>query len=141
MKLYFAYGSNMDREQMNDRCPDNERIGRVILRGYKWYISSRGYASIRASKDDYVEGYLYRITHADEQSLDGYEGFPDLYQKHTVQVQQDGAMVRRVMVYIDPVTEEGEPRDWYPSTINQGIADAELSDEYVAQYIRPFIPA
>lgn len=74
MKLYFAYGSNMDCGQMDGRCPGNERLGGAILRGHIWYLTSRTYASIRKSKPDYVEGFLYRITDEDERELDNFEG-------------------------------------------------------------------
>lgn len=33
-KLYFAYGSNMNDEQMEFRCPDAEAVGTVCLEGY-----------------------------------------------------------------------------------------------------------
>ena len=33
-KLYFAYGSNMNDEQMAFRCPDAEAVGTVRLEGY-----------------------------------------------------------------------------------------------------------
>jgi len=142
MKLYFAYGSNLSREQMDDRCPGNERLGGAILRGYAWYITSRTYASIRESKLDHVEGFLYRITDANERELDKFEGVTrGLYEKHYIQMEHNGKIMKGVLVYIDPVTSEGEPQDWYITAINKGIVDAQLSPEYVMRYIRPFIPA
>ena len=33
--LYFAYGSNLNLDQMARRCPDAEPVGRVRLDGYR----------------------------------------------------------------------------------------------------------
>lgn len=140
MKLYFAYGSNMDREQMDERCPGHERLGWAVLRGYFWYLTSRTYASIRKSPGDYVEGFLYRITKTDEQELDYFEGVANgLYEKHYIPMEHNGKRLENVLVYIDPETREGEPQDWYVTAINQGISDAQLTATYVNKYIRPFI--
>jgi gamma-glutamylcyclotransferase len=57
MKLYFAYGSNMCREQMNKRCPDHQFFGNGILKGFCWIISTRGYANIIKSDADEVQLY------------------------------------------------------------------------------------
>jgi hypothetical protein len=43
------------------------------------------------------------------------------------------------LVYIDPVVEEGEPKEEYIARINHGIQTAGLSEEYVTRYLRPFI--
>ena len=33
--LYFAYGSNLNLGQMQNRCPDSVPVARVILKGYQ----------------------------------------------------------------------------------------------------------
>jgi len=33
--LYFAYGSNLNHEQMQERCKDSKYIKNVFLKGYK----------------------------------------------------------------------------------------------------------
>jgi gamma-glutamylcyclotransferase len=61
MKLYFAYGSNMSAAQMTERCPAHQKIGTARLPGYRWIISTRGYANIVRADDEEVEGVLYAI--------------------------------------------------------------------------------
>ena len=39
--LYFAYGSNLDLEQMAQRCPDAEIVGPVRLENYELRFRSR----------------------------------------------------------------------------------------------------
>ena len=35
LMLYFAYGSNLNHEQMQRRCRDSEYIKNFVLEGYK----------------------------------------------------------------------------------------------------------
>ena len=39
---YFAYGSNMDMEQMRRRCPDAKRIDTAVLHGWKFALDEVG---------------------------------------------------------------------------------------------------
>ena len=84
-KLYFAYGSNMNLNQMAFRCPDAEVVESVGLEGYRlafrteWRREWRCHHS--AGRRSYVDGVLWRISERDEQHLDHYEGFPFLYGK------------------------------------------------------------
>lgn len=48
--LYFAYGSNLWKDQMASRCPDSPFIGVGRLRGYHWFINARGYANVAETK-------------------------------------------------------------------------------------------
>jgi hypothetical protein len=43
-------------------------------------------------------------------------------------------------VYIDPITQEGPPKNEYINRINLGITDSEFPTEYIEKYIRPKIP-
>ena len=97
-KLYFAYGSNMNLNQMAFRCPDAEVVESVRLEGYRLAFRTNGggngVATILPKEGSYVDGVLWRISERDEQHLDHYEGFPFLYGKEPVTVtNQDG--VRR----------------------------------------------
>lgn len=135
--LYFAYGSNMWRQQMLDRCPACEEIGYGVLRGYRWIISLRGYANIVLSAGDEVHGRVYRLTESDECSLDRYERG---YRKEVVPVLLDGYSAP-CLVYVDPVEEEGVAWPEYVDRINHGILDAGLSSVYVARYMTRFMHA
>ena len=48
--LYFAYGSNLDLEQMAQRCPDAEIVGPVRLENYELRFRGSGFAT-----------YYYRV--------------------------------------------------------------------------------
>ena len=47
--LYFAYGSNMDMQQMRSRCPSARFIGLSNIKNFEYYIDKRGVASLRLS--------------------------------------------------------------------------------------------
>ena len=141
MKLYFAYGSNMWDAQMAARCPQSRKVGLARLPGYRWIITTRGYANVVESPTEEVEGVLFEISESDERLLDGFEGVASgFYRKGELQV-LSGAKKVIALVYLDPVTAEGVPKQEYVHRINSGLADAQLSEAYVTGHVRKFIPA
>ena len=138
--MYFAYGSNLSFAQMNKRCPYNLKIGIGILEGYRWIISKRGYANVVKSQHDYVFGEVYKITEYDESQLDIREGVEKKsYEKIPLEIFVDD-IAYECLVYVDPITEEGTPDEGYASTINKGIVDCNLPEDYVKKYLRDKIP-
>ena len=103
VKLYFAYGSNMNLNQMALRCPDAEVVDTVCLEGYRLAFcmngGGRGVATILPEPHSFVEGVLWRISEQDEKSLDRYEGFPKLYGKEAVIVSGKSGISHEVMAY------------------------------------------
>jgi len=137
--MYFAYGSNMCIRQMNDRCPNNSKIGIGQLSGYRWIISTRGYANVVKSSNDDVWGVIYEISIQDEAKLDGYEGVSTkCYLKENLDILID-RRIKNCLTYVDPITEVGIPSYTYSNTINEGILDSKLPEEYVEKYLRPKI--
>ena len=140
MKLYFAYGSNMWREQMKQRCLDPRSFGKGILKGFRWIITSRGYANIIRSEADEVHGVVYRLSEDDELVLDKHEGvMKGAYRKEMVNVEIEN-LNYSCLTYIDPVCEEGKPKEEYRERIRKAVADAGLHPEYIERHIRRFIP-
>ncbi len=86
--LYFAYGSNLNLDQMARRCPDAEPVGRVRLDGYRLAFrrTGGGYLTILPDKGNHVDGLLWKVSAQDEQALNHYEGFPHFYARRTVDV-------------------------------------------------------
>ena len=137
--MYFAYGSNMCIRQMNERCPNNSKIGIGQLSGYRWIISTRGYANVVKSSNDDVWGVIYKISIQDEAKLDGYEGVSTkCYLKENLDILID-RRIKNCLTYVDPITEIGIPSYTYSNTINEGILDSKLPEEYVEKYLRPKI--
>lgn len=72
--VYFAYGSNMNEEQMNERCPGSVLVCKGILKNHKFVLDSKGYASVIQDSTEDTEGLIWLITEKDEKNLDCYEG-------------------------------------------------------------------
>ena len=79
--MYFAYGSNMNLDQMAYRCPAAEAVCTAKLEGYELFFAGRpgnGVASIRPKQGGVVVGVLWKLTEACEKSLDcALPGFVD----------------------------------------------------------------
>ena len=102
-KYYFAYGSNMNLEQMAYRCPSAEVVENVHVEGYRLAFCGRpsgnGVATILPEEGSHVDGVLWKITKECEQSLDYYEGYPHLYSKEIIHVKNSDGKERNVTVY------------------------------------------
>ena len=76
---YFAYGSNLSRQQMKERCPDSRPLFPATLPNYKLVITgwSRkwmgGTATILRSRGDKVRGGVYEVSEADLRKLEKHE--------------------------------------------------------------------
>ena len=77
-RLYFAYGSNINLDQMTFRCPSAEVVSPVTLNGYR--LLFRGVATIAPDPVAQVKGLLWKLTPECERSLDHYEGYPNYYE-------------------------------------------------------------
>lgn len=102
---YFAYGSNLSRDQMARRCPTAELVGPAVLPGHRiafTHLSERwggGVADVVADPDHDTWGLLYELRPDDLASLDVYEGHPDRYDRHRTRVQGPDGPVDDVWVY------------------------------------------
>ena len=103
-KLYFAYGSNMNLGQMNFRCPDAEILETARLEGYRLAFRSnggnRGVATILPDQDSHVDGVLWEISPEDERNLNFYEGFPRLYSKQILTLENRLGKELTAMAYV-----------------------------------------
>ncbi len=103
-KLYFAYGSNINLEQMAVRCPNARPVRPVILDNYRLaFRGNAGYcgvATVIPARGEKVYGLLWKITPDCERALDRYEGYPHLYGKEQITVRDKDGGSHKVMAYI-----------------------------------------
>lgn len=103
MKNYIAYGSNMDENQMQFRCPESKLIGKGKLKNWRLMFKgslSGNYATIEREKNFEVPILLWKISKADEKNLDRYEGCPNFYYKKEIEVEMDNGKKISAMAYI-----------------------------------------
>jgi len=131
---YFAYGSNLDKKQMKERCPEYRPMTTAILPNYRLIFSgwSRawhgGGATIRPFKGDKVKGAIYEITDKDPAKLDVYEGYPGNYTRMNVRVFDDDGKTWDAVTYVKTgKIEETQPSKEYADTIRRGYHDWEIT--------------
>jgi gamma-glutamylcyclotransferase (GGCT)/AIG2-like uncharacterized protein YtfP len=104
--LYFAFGSNMDLEQMAQRCPSAQEVAPSVLGGYRFAYAGisasrgAGVATIARDSDSFVEGMLYSITEDDLLRLDGFEGAPHWYRRIKMNVAKWDVSLAEAWVYV-----------------------------------------
>ena len=149
--LYFAYGSNLDSEQMRSRCPGCQDIGLATLRDHRLSFPRHsedwggGVASPALSHGHDLWGYLYDITQQDRDALDRYEGWNgpgdpgNAYEPETITIElvrpDDGSPPRRVraLTYLARATEPKLPSRRYLDVILHAARARRLPDEYLTE--------
>jgi gamma-glutamylcyclotransferase (GGCT)/AIG2-like uncharacterized protein YtfP len=116
MKLYFAYGANLNRESMSWRCPRARPVQALYLPD--WSLRFCTHATISRSPGDRVPGAVWEITPECEESLDRFEGYPSYYDKQYI---QHGG--ETLMFYCMRPHRHSAPTAGYLATIGQGYQD------------------
>lgn len=122
MKLYFAYGANLNQAGMRFRCPNAVAVQPFYLTDYRLAFS--GVATIQPAPGERVAGALWAITEDCELSLDRFEGYPAMYRKEYITV--DGM---EIMFYRMNSEEPWGPGEGYLATIIEGYWDFGLPVE------------
>ena len=125
-RLYLAYGSNLNKEQMAYRCPTARPVGAAMI--YGWELVFRGVADIVKSKDPnmLLPVGIWEIEPGDEYELDLYEG----YRKNGKGL-YDKIKVSGIMTYQMTRREIARPATSYFNTILQGYHDFGLDTSYL----------
>lgn len=95
--IYFAYGSNMDHEQMQARCPGHRIIGVGRLPNYalvftRWSRSwNSGTADILPEQGKEIYGVLFDLTLDDLKRMDKFADYPNSYVRQDLFVEAGGA--------------------------------------------------
>lgn len=133
MKLYIAYGSNLNLGQMKHRCPGARVLYKGVVKDYSLvYRGSKtgAYATIIPKKDDFVPVVVWEINSRHERSLDIYEGCPNFYYKKDLPVILDNNEIIMGMAYIMfDSAKVGLPSDAYLKVCKQGYRDNGLAVE------------
>ena len=127
-RLYIAYGSNINLEQMANRCPNSKIVSKEMLKGYE--LEFRGVATIVPNDKSEVPVLIWEIDGRDEHSLDRYEGFPNLYRKELFEIEVDGEK-KECMAYLMNKGQISPPTSYYYNVINQGYEANGMDTSYL----------
>jgi gamma-glutamylcyclotransferase (GGCT)/AIG2-like uncharacterized protein YtfP len=136
--LYAAYGSNMDPEQMLERCPHSPAAGTGWLNGWRLTFGGEEHgwdgalAMIVPDPNSAVFVALYDVSPHDLATLDYWESADTgLYSKIKLRVSTlDGDVL--ALVYVLDAFEGGLPSARYLGLIAEGAEKAGAPDDYVA---------
>jgi hypothetical protein len=132
MTLHFAYGSNMSRALMGQRCPGAQALGPARLDGWRFMIMRAGYASIVPASGNAVHGILWQLSPRDLAALNAYENLErGLYVRRVLPVLLDERR-RAALVYVAPGRATGRPQPGYQELVVASARDWGLPDNYVA---------
>lgn len=127
---YFAYGSNLNKQQMKQRCPAAKPKFQAVLPNYRLIFTgwSRewkgGTASIKPVRGEKVTGGVYEISEQDLHRLDRFEDYPSTYDRINVLVINDTGTASNAVTYIKKrQSDETKPSQAYLVIIRQGYKD------------------
>jgi gamma-glutamylcyclotransferase len=133
MMDYFAYASNLSRQQMLKRCPDAKPKFSAVLPNYKliftgWSREWHGAkATIQPFRGAKVAGAVYEISEQDLRKLDRFEDYPNSYtHTHVTVFNEDDVAVKAVTFIKTRQEAEAKPSPEYIAIIKQGLKDWEL---------------
>lgn len=126
-RIYIAYGSNLNLQQMKHRCPTAKPLGTAVLHNYELLFRGGrrgGVATVEQREGFIVPVLLWDIRPKDEAALDGFEGFPKMYGKQMMEVEFGGRYLAAMVYVMSPGHEAGFPSKEYLNTIAAGYLTA-----------------
>jgi AIG2-like family len=144
--IYFAYGSNMDPEQMRRRCPGHKVLGRAFLPDYALCFPRRSpvrkcaTAGITRADGEGVWGVLYELDAFDQTRLHVAEGYvpggPAGLNRHTVEFVEvrggpEGARLTAYTYLARPDKSGALPSEDYLDHLLRGAEHHRLPQDYV----------
>ena len=140
-KVYVAYGSNLNKQQMKGRCPDAKFVGTGVIENYELQFKGSLYgahATIAPKEGASVPVGLWTIQSRDESRLDMYEGYRKTgyryYDKEQVRVNMtDGGSVIGMVYIMDQRMDFGQPTPGYYDTVREGYANCGLDESVLEQ--------
>ena len=144
-RLYIAYGSNLNVEQMKWRCPTAEVVGATTINNYKLLFrgGKRGaVATVEPCEGSIVPALVWSLKYSDEESLDIYEGLPILYRKEMLPIELNGEEVEGMIYIMNVQSPEngryiplGQPTPFYFGTIYKGYKEAGFDVEILKKAV------
>ena len=143
-KLYVAYGSNLNMQQMKGRCPESVFLGTGVIEDHELQFKGSVYgahATIAPKEGSSVPVGIWTIQKRDEKRLDLYEGHNpkgySYYDKRYIPVQMDDGRTISGMVYImDRKMDFGQPTRGYYETVQEGYRNCGLDLRVLEQALQ-----
>ena len=128
-RLYAAYGSNLNKEQMQYRCPTAKPIAVATLKDHQLVFQGHplnAHANVIPAEGKEVPVVIWEITGKDEVALDIYEGVKGGYYYRDFYEFEVNGETQEALIYIMTPNPYGTPSEGYLQTIVQGYKDFNL---------------
>jgi len=135
----FAYGSNLDSEQMLRRCPKACPVEVGLLEGFTLSFTrysknwGGGVADVIRFPGKQVWGLVWRLTNDDLESLDRHEGHPKSYCRREMEILLRSE--KKISAWVYEVVEKKPlilPSEKYLNTISASARALGLPEDYLA---------
>ena len=133
--LYIAYGSNLSKRQMRQRCPTARPLGKFMLKDAR--LVFRGVADLEFVPGSEAPCGLWMINNDDESSLDVYEGISSgvYFKTREIKLKYRGQR-RPSVLYLMNSEAIYPPSDTYAGIIRQGYRDFGLDESFLEDAVR-----
>jgi len=138
MNYYFAYGSNINEQQMRKRCPESKLFGKGFLCDYQldFTISDPerwgggGCADVVSMPGGKVWGLIYEMGDKDEISLDNAEGsrYRKIYKEIDI---GNGKKIKAFLYEVIDKAPFKKPSNKYLRNIKNGALEHKFNEEYI----------
>jgi hypothetical protein len=132
--LYFAYGSNLNKDAMRYRCPAAKPISKFMMPNSR--LVFRGVADCIEEPGADCPGAIWEITAACERSLDRYEGIGSGFYSKVFLPISGYPGEDNLMLYVMNSTGIMPPTAGYLETIKQGYRDFGLALKPLREAVR-----
>lgn len=130
MKLYFAFGSNMDADQLVKRAGPAVPFGIGCADGWRFLINSRGVATLIQRSGSTAWGILWNFSDEQFSKLDVFEGV--YYARGTLTV-RCGSQSYGAVAYFAADSIPGTPRENYLEGILEAASRWNLPSHYMEE--------
>lgn len=131
---YLAYGSNLCKARMRQRCPDARPVGRATIHDAR--LIFRGPADVVTKTGDRVVCGLWKISRSDMSALDRFEGVSGgFYERRKALVKVDGKKVD-ALIYVMKATGIMPPSHTYYDVVRRGYQDFGIDEAQLDEAIR-----
>lgn len=141
--FYFAYGSNLDEDQIRFRCPDSKLIDVGYVKDYEFKFTTfakrrnGGVADIVYKTGSKLWGALYELTAGDLEKLDTFEEYPIRYGRIIVDVHGKNKIYKNVQTYfVNAKTGFYKPSKEYLDLILNGAEKLKFPKNYISEIIK-----
>lgn len=128
MKIYFAYGSNLNLRQMKQRCPTARLLGTGEVRDYRLLFrgptTEECYLTVEPKQGEKVPVAAFAVEPADVEALDIYEDVEGgLYRIEAISTRITGQGFLSGFWYVMNNEEKCKPTKAYGDAVVEGYHD------------------